>query len=132
MTLRQAWERLKAAGRALRTPQPITQSVCAVKECPHFGKKHPTRFDWGRAGDGAVQLRLQDAAAIEEEAPVGSTSEPRFRVLRVHDGVVRAAKLKDPNDGTAARKAFEAYRASDLPGQFAFFDGLEVRGEFRR
>lgn len=55
---------------------------------------------------------------------------PRFSVERVSDGVTFQGYAGF--DGGDARRAWEAYRDSELKGVFTFWDGAESRGEFRR
>lgn len=54
----------------------------------------------------------------------------RFRVQRIHAGVTYQAYAGDV--GGDARRAWEAYQASDLSGQFVFMDGDDCRGSFTR
>lgn len=54
----------------------------------------------------------------------------RFRVQRIHDG--KTYQSYAGASGGEARRAWEAYQASALPGLFVFMDGDDCRGSFER
>jgi hypothetical protein len=58
-------------------------------------------------------------------------AEPeRFRVRRTHQGVTYESYAGA--NGGDARRAWEAYETSDLPGDFTLYDGEHCRGRFSR